>query len=616
MGHLLSKNGHGLKKKTRKLRKKKRRRNCFLQGPCMLCFIVHGNSGSVEDDWPFESSRGGCAAAVASKLAEHYASLNSPEDCSKFLLSAGELAVFEGQGRSLLSAVPARLIGPPALFCAVVPAADYVEMVCKRKCAELQRCTPRKQPRCAFQEAMENGEERGDATVPDDQCLLSPLDTLPSSSSSSSPSEEDSCGAGRLMDEGSAATSASSSSCCCGLSQNDCSQEGKSVENTDTSHINQLPSSILLKVFSHLSVKERCLGASLVCKYWRDLCLDFQFWKQIDFSGLQQVKDDLLVKIASRRQNVTEINISDCRNVQDHGVFSLASNCPGLIKYTAYRCKQLSDVSLCTVALHCPLLQKVHVGNQDKLTDHALKLLGEHCKELKDVHFGQCYSISDDGLVALAQGCTKLQRIYMQENKLVTDTSVQAFAENCPELQFVGFMGCSVTSQGVIHLTRLQHLSSLDLRHISELNNETVMEVVRKCRNLMSLNLCLNWTINDRCVEIIAKEGRSLKELYLVSCKITDHALIAIGQYSSTIETVDAGWCKEITDQGATQIAKSSKSLRYLGLMRCDKVNEETVERLVLQYPHIVFSTVMQDCKRTLERAYQMGWSPNTSTAS
>lgn len=29
-----------------------------------------------------------------------------------------------------------------------------------------------------------------------------------------------------------------------------------------------------------------------------------------------------------------------------------------------------------------------------------------------------------------------------------------------------------------------------------------------------------------RCVEIIAKEGRSLKELYLVSCKITDHGKI------------------------------------------------------------------------------------------
>lgn len=36
---------------------------------------------------------------------------------------------------------------------------------------------------------------------------------------------------------------------------------------------------------------------------------------------------------------------------------------------------------------------------------------------------------------------------------------------------------------------------------------------------LFSPSLC-------RCVEIIAKEGRSLKELYLVSCKITDHGRI------------------------------------------------------------------------------------------
>lgn len=46
------------------------------------------------------------------------------------------------------------------------------------------------------------------------------------------------------------------------------------------------------------------------------------------------------------------------------------------------------------------------------------------------------------------------------------------------------------------------------------------------------------------------------------------------------------------------------------------QVNEATVEQLVQQYPHITFSTVLQDCKRTLERAYQMGWTPSMSTAS
>nr|XP_008112289.1 PREDICTED: F-box/LRR-repeat protein 17 [Anolis carolinensis] len=371
-----------------------------------------------------------------------------------------------------------------------------------------------------------------------------------------------------------------------------------------------------LKIFSNLSLNERCLSASLVCKYWRDLCLDFQFWKQLDLSSRQQVTDELLERIASRSQNITEINISDCRNVSDTGVCVLASKCPGLLRYTAYRCKQLSDTSIIAVASQCPQLQKVHVGNQDRLTDEGLKQLGSECRELKDIHFGQCYKISDEGMIIIAKGCLKLQRIYMQENKLVTDQSVKAFAEHCPELQYVGFMGCSVTSKGVIHLTNLRNLSSLDLRHITELDNETVMEIVKRCKNLTSLNLCLNWIINDRCVEVIAKEGQNLKELYLVSCKITDYALIAIGRYSMTIETVDVGWCKEITDQGATQIAQCSKSLRYLGLMRCDKVNEVTVEQLVQQHPHITFSTVLQDCKRTLERAYQMGWTPNMSTAS
>lgn len=41
-----------------------------------------------------------------------------------------------------------------------------------------------------------------------------------------------------------------------------------------------------------------------------------------------------------------------------------------------------------------------------------------------------------------------------------------------------------------------------------------------------TLSLCFFSVFVCRCVEIIAKEGRSLKELYLVSCKITDHGRI------------------------------------------------------------------------------------------
>ncbi|XP_021569288.1 F-box/LRR-repeat protein 17 [Carlito syrichta] len=567
-----------------------RSRDCFFRGPCMLCFIVHSPGAPApagpEEEPPLSppprdgayAAAAAAAAASSQHLARRYAAL-AAEDCA--------------------AAARRFLLSPEAAAAAAAASASSPASCCK-ELGLAAAAAWEQQGRSLFLASV--GPVRFLGPPAAVQLFRGP--TPPPPAEPPTPPE--------MVCKRKGAGVPACTPCEPPENPCDCLREPP----PETPDINQLPPSILLKIFSNLSLDERCLSASLVCKYWRDLCLDFQFWKQLDLSSRQQVTDELLEKIASRSQNIIEINISDCRSMSDTGVCVLAFKCPGLLRYTAYRCKQLSDTSIIAVASHCPLLQKVHVGNQDKLTDEGLKQLGSKCRELKDIHFGQCYKISDEGMIVIAKGCLKLQRIYMQENKLVTDQSVKAFAEHCPELQYVGFMGCSVTSKGVIHLTKLRNLSSLDLRHITELDNETVMEIVKRCKNLSSLNLCLNWIINDRCVEVIAKEGQNLKELYLVSCKITDYALIAIGRYSMTIETVDVGWCKEITDQGATLIAQSSKSLRYLGLMRCDKVNEVTVEQLVQQYPHITFSTVLQDCKRTLERAYQMGWTPNMSAAS
>ncbi|XP_070318790.1 F-box/LRR-repeat protein 17 isoform X3 [Odocoileus virginianus] len=149
--------------------------------------------------------------------------------------------------------------------------------------------------------------------------------------------------------------------------------------------------------------------------------------------------------------------------------------------------------------------------------------------------------------LAVVKACSAVLTHLPAGSPQVTDQSVKAFAEHCPELQYVGFMGCSVTSKGVIHLTKLRNLSSLDLRHITELDNETVMEIVKRCKNLSSLNLCLNWIINDRCVEVIAKEGQNLKELYLVSCKITDYGRMKSDMQYLTRHlnsvTMNCCWC-------------------------------------------------------------------------
>ncbi|KAJ7400089.1 hypothetical protein BTVI_108509 [Pitangus sulphuratus] len=135
----------------------------------------------------------------------------------------------------------------------------------------------------------------------------------------------------------------------------------------------------------------------------------------------------------------------------------------------------------------------------------------------------------------------------------VTDQSVKAFAEHCPELQYVGFMGCSVTSKGVIHLTNLRNLSSLDLRHITELDNETVMEIVKRCKNLNSLNLCLNWIINDSlwyladgCEPVVVGELRAITNVVHCNEFAKLHLVVNAVKYLLSEVCNDVPWLAQI----------------------------------------------------------------------
>lgn len=136
--------------------------------------------------------------------------------------------------------------------------------VCKRKCSEVQRCTPCKQPRCAFAApdgGLENGGVGGGggeaaSNSGTGHCHL-PLCPLPSSSTSSSSASSSSsspadgcCGLGLHAD----LPHSSDSSPCCLHHYDDC-QARSSDAAADHLSINHLPSSILLKVSVHQRLK-------------------------------------------------------------------------------------------------------------------------------------------------------------------------------------------------------------------------------------------------------------------------------------------------------------------------------------------------------------------------
>lgn len=148
MGHLLSKEASSLSRDSggrcrRRGRKvPPRSRSCFLRGPCMLCFVVHGASSPAPEP---------PVPAGDPLLPPPYAALAAAEQRAARRLLRLPSAAWEPRGRCrrlLLSGLlpsPVRgLLGP-----AGPPGEAVSEMVCKRKGAGLPACPPCKQPRCA-----------------------------------------------------------------------------------------------------------------------------------------------------------------------------------------------------------------------------------------------------------------------------------------------------------------------------------------------------------------------------------------------------------------------------------------------------------------------------------
>ena len=64
-----------------------------------------------------------------------------------------------------------------------------------------------------------------------------------------------------------------------------------------------------------------------------------------------------------------------------------------------------------------------------------------------------------------------------------------------------------------------------------------------------------------------------LRRLHFASLLVCLTALHHIADHSKTIEDLDVGWCQQLTIDGVMKVVKSCiKSLKYFGLMRCDKV--------------------------------------------
>ncbi|GBG88700.1 hypothetical protein CBR_g48229 [Chara braunii] len=223
-----------------------------------------------------------------------------------------------------------------------------------------------------------------------------------------------------------------------------------------------LPTDVLVLIFSRLDVRDRCRAAS-VCQGWRCASLDPACWRQADL-----------------------MSIVDSEHAEEvaRGII--------LRSRGQVRCLSLpefSDSTLECIGKHCPLLEKVklcslwrrwRLGSCDASIE-SFQLFVEGCPQLRSLDLGLGEYELLDFVKILVSGFPNLVSLHLYAFEIDSDV-VRLIVEHLPRLQTLAFQGADLMDEDLSLIAHgLRSLRYLYLGHDDNLPHRAI-EKMRSAR--------------------------------------------------------------------------------------------------------------------------------------
>ncbi|BFZ00298.1 hypothetical protein BsWGS_03337 [Bradybaena similaris] len=304
--------------------------------------------------------------------------------------------------------------------------------------------------------------------------------------------------------------------------------------------IDKLPENVLLKIFSFLSVKDRC-QSQRVCKQWKRLLCDYSVWRHVDLLefpiGLKTLLQ-LVRKRFSPHMSTLKLRgnyLKGDRNkewepLSDAVLKMIAARCPHLQMLHLNNCntyyfafESLPTSIVCLEMFNCILKPKWMTDKQKHLPKlEHLNLTEEH---LNSNNFGWVPVYVMEAISVW----TNLKYLTTSGNLLVTDSSIKTIANNLFELEYLNISNTFIYDDAVCHIA--QHL-------------------------------------------------KKLRELCLADCQgVTDCSLFEIAAGLPVLNKLDISYCCQVTMRGLTAlIGCSIRELIFLGLTGLSKKEKQALK--------------------------------------
>jgi F-box and leucine-rich repeat protein 1 (S-phase kinase-associated protein 2) len=159
--------------------------------------------------------------------------------------------------------------------------------------------------------------------------------------------------------------------------------------------------------------------------------------------------------------------------------------------------------------------------NKPQLEDSAVESVANYCHDLRELDLSRSFRLSDRSLYALAHGCPRLTRLNISGCSNFSDTALIYLTCHCKHLKCLNLCGCGKAATD--RALQVLFVISSFVNHVSSLN------------------------------------------VYLVSIILMQ----AIAQNCGQLQSLNLGWCDDVTDKGVTSLASGCPDLRAVDLCGC-----------------------------------------------
>ncbi|KAL7553593.1 hypothetical protein ACHAWF_016896 [Thalassiosira exigua] len=233
----------------------------------------------------------------------------------------------------------------------------------------------------------------------------------------------------------------------------------------------------------------------------------------------------------------------------------------------------------------CPLLS-LDLSGAEKITDLGLHALSGCTSSLQSLNLDNAYSITGDGLAAVTKRCRKLQQLSCSGCLGVDGAGFGILGQNCRNLVTLKLSGCrQIQPWAFLKIFEgCKRLRSLDISFCAFVTDQEIKVLAESAQELRQLNLRECKLVSDVGLSFLSQSCPNLSEVNIrrsdMPFRITDVALLQIGQACQSLLSINLHGCEMISDTGLSWLSSWSKELRHIDISNCRKVTNAGIRHL------------------------------------